>query len=89
MNTGSGVYHKSGRYFGKTKEGKFMTEADAEEGRVSRSEGRNRHQEVMGPMDLKRQLRTVDVQGQVCLQGGSHAAFPVDVHYRSGGRGTG
>lgn len=29
MNTDSGVYHKSGRWYGKTKVGKFMTEADA------------------------------------------------------------
>ena len=29
VNTKSGVYHKSGRYYGKTKEGKFMTEAEA------------------------------------------------------------
>jgi len=29
VNTESGVYHKSGRWYGKTKKGKFMTEADA------------------------------------------------------------
>lgn len=29
VNTASGVYHKSGRYYGKTKEGKFMSEDDA------------------------------------------------------------
>jgi hypothetical protein len=29
VNTASGTYHKSGRWYGKTKEGKFMTEADA------------------------------------------------------------
>ena len=30
VNTESGVYHKSGRWYGKTKKGKFMTEAEAE-----------------------------------------------------------
>jgi hypothetical protein len=29
VNTDSGVYHKSGRWYGKTKTGKFMSEADA------------------------------------------------------------
>lgn len=29
VNLGSGVYHKDGEFFGKTKRGKFMTEADA------------------------------------------------------------
>jgi len=29
VNTSSGVYHKSGRYYGKTKAGKFMTEDEA------------------------------------------------------------
>ena len=29
VNTESGVYHKSGRYYGKTKQGKFMSESDA------------------------------------------------------------
>jgi len=29
VNTESGVYHKSGRWYGKTKSGKFMTESDA------------------------------------------------------------
>lgn len=29
VNTESGVYHKSGRYYGKTKQGKFMSEGDA------------------------------------------------------------
>ena len=30
VNTSSGVYHKDGDYFGATKEGKFMTVADAD-----------------------------------------------------------
>jgi len=31
VNTDSGVYHKEGsRYYGKTKQGKYMTEADAQ-----------------------------------------------------------
>ena len=30
VNTGTGVYHKEGEYFGATKEGKFMTVADAD-----------------------------------------------------------
>jgi hypothetical protein len=29
VNLGSGVYHKEGEFFGKTKRGKFMAEADA------------------------------------------------------------
>jgi len=29
VNTESGVYHKNGRWYGKTKSGKFMTEAEA------------------------------------------------------------
>jgi hypothetical protein len=29
VNTESGVYHKSGKWFGATKQGKFMTEQDA------------------------------------------------------------
>jgi hypothetical protein len=30
VNTDSKVYHKNGRYYGHTKQGKFMTEADAQ-----------------------------------------------------------
>ena len=29
VNTDSGVYHKGGRWYGKTKQGKFMDENDA------------------------------------------------------------
>ncbi len=29
VNTDTGVYHKSGRWYGKTKAGKFMTETEA------------------------------------------------------------
>lgn len=29
VNTASGIYHKRGRWYGKTKTGKFMSEADA------------------------------------------------------------
>ncbi len=30
VNTSSKVYHKSGQFYGKTKQGKFMTEGDAQ-----------------------------------------------------------
>jgi hypothetical protein len=30
VNTESGVYHKGGRWYGKTKKGKFMTESEAQ-----------------------------------------------------------
>lgn len=30
VNTETGVYHKGGRYYGKTKQGKFMTESEAQ-----------------------------------------------------------
>jgi len=30
VNTNTKVYHRSGQYYGKTKQGKFMTEADAQ-----------------------------------------------------------
>ena len=29
VNLGSGVYHKEGKFYGKTKRGKFMSEDDA------------------------------------------------------------
>ncbi len=30
VNTSSKIYHKDGQFYGKTKQGKFMTEADAQ-----------------------------------------------------------
>ena len=30
VNTDSKIYHKDGQFYGKTKQGKFMTEADAQ-----------------------------------------------------------
>ncbi len=32
VNLGTGVYHKDGEFYGKTKRGKFMSEADAQKG---------------------------------------------------------
>jgi hypothetical protein len=31
VNLDSGVYHKGGRWYGTTKKGKFMTEAEAQQ----------------------------------------------------------
>jgi hypothetical protein len=30
VNLDSGIYHKGGQFYGKTKNGKFMTEAEAQ-----------------------------------------------------------
>src|ERR1700676_2987149 len=39
VNTDSGIYHKPGtRYYGKTKQGKYMTEADAQKAGYRASE---------------------------------------------------
>jgi hypothetical protein len=32
VNLGTGIYHKGGRWYGKTKNGKFMTEDEARKG---------------------------------------------------------
>ncbi len=38
VNTDSGIYHKSGRWYGKTKTGKFMSEGDAKAAGYKESE---------------------------------------------------
>jgi len=37
VNLETGVYHKGGRWYGRTKNGKFMTEAEAKKGRYRES----------------------------------------------------
>ncbi len=37
VNLDSGIYHKSGRWYGKTKNGKFMTEEEAKKAGYRRS----------------------------------------------------
>ena len=39
VNTSSGTYHKAGRYYGKTKQGKFMTENDAKKAGYHEAKG--------------------------------------------------
>jgi hypothetical protein len=39
VNTSSGTYHKAGRYYGKTKQGKFMTEDDAKKAGYHEAKG--------------------------------------------------
>lgn len=39
VNVSTGVYHKDGEYFGATKEGKFMTEAEAQKGGFRAAKG--------------------------------------------------
>ncbi len=39
VNTESKVYHKSGRWYGKTKQGKFMTEDEAKAAGYKASQG--------------------------------------------------
>jgi hypothetical protein len=39
VNTDSGLYHKSGRWYGKTKQGKFMPEADAQKAGYKAAKG--------------------------------------------------
>jgi competence protein ComEA len=51
VNTDSGIYHKDGsRWYGKTKEGKFMTEADAEKAgyRAAQSESSKTDKSAQG-----------------------------------------
>ena len=50
VNTDSGVYHKGGRWYGKTKTGKFMSEADAKAaGLQSIGKGLRRNYETQEP----------------------------------------
>jgi cytoskeletal protein RodZ len=39
VNADSGLYHKNGRWYGKTKQGKFMSEADAQKAGYKAAKG--------------------------------------------------
>jgi len=51
VNTGTKVYHKDGEFYGKTKQGKFMTESDAQKAgfRAAKSPGGSKKAATTAP----------------------------------------
>lgn len=45
VNTDTGVYHKTGQYYGATKEGKFMTEAEAQKAGYHAAKAGGKHKD--------------------------------------------
>ena len=51
VNLGTGVYHKDGEFYGKTKRGKFMSEADAKKSGYRAAKSPNASKKSATPKD--------------------------------------